>query len=147
MQNVLFVQYNEGVVVICKNGETQEVGGRFNKSSSPDKREGLGNVQISGSINGGKQIRADKADCSRQSPSRATIDYGETPVGKILERLEFIEGAYISYVKSHQERLEVRLSESKEKEQEFREAVKEVKEEIYNLISSQQQETEIEDNE
>lgn len=125
----------------CTNGETQEATRELNTGYIFDKRGGLGEVQDPGGSDGFEQVRPDQVDCSRQDSPRATVEYGETPVGKILERLEFIERAYISYVKSHQERLEVRLSESKQKEQEFRDALQQIKDEIYNLVSNQQQET------
>lgn len=129
----------------AKNGKTQEASRGFDPGYVFDKREGLGEFQDSGTSNGAEQVGLDQVDCSRQNSSRATIKYRETPIGKILERLEFIESAYISYVKSHQERLEARLGESREKEQEFRDAIKQVKDEIYSLVSNQQQETESKD--
>lgn len=131
----------------CENGETQEASRGLDSSYVFDKRKGLGEFQGSVRDNGIDQVGRNQVDCPRENFFGTTIEHGETPIGKILERLEFIENAYITYVKSHQERLEARLDESKEQEHEFREAVKQVKDEIYNLVSDQQQETEVQNNE
>ena len=124
----------------CKNGKTQEAGGRLDPSYVLDKRKGLGFIQDPSRGDGIKQVGLDPSNSSRQNCPWSTIPNGNTSAGKILERLEFIEGAYASYVKADREQLESRLSESKQKEQEFRAVIKEIKEEIYNLVSEQETE-------
>ncbi len=124
-----------------ENGTTQEAGRGLDSGYVFDKREGLGSIQVPSRGNGIKQIGFDSTNSSRENRSWSTVQDRSATAGKILERLEFIEGAYVSYVKADQERLEVRLSESKEKEQEFRSVIKEIKEEIYNLVSEQEAET------
>lgn len=134
-----FYSYNkiEVVVVICKNGKTEETGGRFNSSNVLDQRKGLGEFQNSSSVDGIEQIGLDQANSSGQDSSRATNQYGQTPAGKIVERLKLIEHKHLSYVKAHQERLEARLDESKEEQESFKKAIQEIEQEIYDLFSSQ----------
>jgi hypothetical protein len=126
--------------VICENGQTQKASRRLDPCNILDQREGLGRIQSSSSINGAEQIRPDQINCPGQDPTRGANEQGKTTAGKILERLELIENAHLSYVKGHQQRLEARLSESKEEEEQFRKAVQDLKQEIYNLVSEKTEE-------
>jgi hypothetical protein len=121
--------------VRCENGQTQETTRGFDSGYIFDKRAGLGIVQSSGSKHGYGQIDSDPSDSARENTLGATSQSGETTDGKILERLEFIENAYLSYVQSHQRRLEERLVDSKEQEVVFKEAIQALKQEIHNLAS------------
>jgi hypothetical protein len=111
-------------------GKTQETTRRLNPGYIFDKRERLGVFQDSGSIYGYGQIDPNSLDSPRENTSGTTSQPGETTDGKILERLEFIENAYLSYVQSHQ-----RLVDSKEQEVIFKEAIQALKQEIQNLAS------------
>ncbi len=75
--------------------------------------------------------------CSGEDSVRSNIEYGEGSFGKILERLDLIENAYFSYVEAHQQRLEARLVDSKEQKELFKQAVQELRQEIYDLASSE----------
>ncbi|WP_088243951.1 hypothetical protein [Calothrix rhizosoleniae] len=119
----------------CINGKTQEITGRLHSSHGDDQRERLASLQSTSRINGTQQVRPDKEDCSRDNTFRATSNPGKANDGKILERLEFIEKAYLNYVQSHQQRLEARYSESKEQEVVFKEAIQALKAEILDLAS------------
>lgn len=121
------------------NGTTQKIDGRHKDCQYPHQRRRLGGVQISSRCNGAEQIGTDSPSCSRQDSTGATLNRGQTPAGKILERLEFIESAYFSYVDGHQQRLEARLSESREQKEAFKKAVQELKQEIYDLVSTAEQ--------
>ncbi len=120
----------------CTNGKTEKITGGLNSSHSHDQRERLGSVQTSGGINGIEQVGFDTKNSSRENTFRSTSQSGATDDGKILERLEFIEHAYLNYVHSHQQRLETRLIESKEQEDVFKEAIQALKREILNLASN-----------
>jgi hypothetical protein len=121
--------------VLCENVKTQNASRRFDPRNSANKREGLGSLQIPSRSDGVKQIGFDTTNCTGENTSRATSQSGEAADGKILERLEFIENAYLSYVQSHQQRLEACLVESKEQELIFKEAIQALKQDIHNLAS------------
>lgn len=121
--------------MLCENGETKDISRRFNPCDLLDQRKRLGIVQDSSREYGIGQIITDPFDRSRESTSGTASQSGEATDGKILERLEFIENAYLNYVQSHQQRLEQRLVESKEQEVIFKEAIQALKQEIQNLAS------------
>jgi hypothetical protein len=121
--------------VLCENGKTEEISRRLDPGDFLDKREGLGIVQDSSSKHGDGQIISDQVNRTGENTSGTTSQPGETTDGKILERLEFIENAYLSYVQSHQQRLEARLVDSKEQEAIFKEAIQALKQEIHDLAS------------
>ncbi|PAX52061.1 hypothetical protein [Brunnivagina elsteri] len=121
--------------MLCKNVKTQDASRRFNPCNSANKREGLGSLQIPSRSDGVKQIGFDTTNCTGENTTGTTSQSGETTNGKILERLEFIENAYLSYVQSHQQRLEACLVESKEHEAIFKEAIQALKQDIHDLAS------------
>ena len=123
--------------MICKNGKTEEASRRFNSSNIPDQRERLGELQNSSSFNGIEQIGLDQANSSGQNSLGTTNQHGDTPAGKIIERLKLIEQKHLSYVKADQQRLEARLDESREEEESFKKDVQELEQDIYDLVSSQ----------
>ncbi|OYD92759.1 hypothetical protein CDG77_13980 [Nostoc sp. 'Peltigera membranacea cyanobiont' 213] len=107
------------------------------KGNSSDQRDGLGSVRGSSSVDGIEPIRVAATDSPGESTSGATVVWdGESPTGKILERLELLEKAFRTYVGGHQHRLEARLGESKEFEASFTEEVQIIKQEIYNLAAN-----------
>ena len=121
------------------NGETQKAERRLKNSQHPHQQWRLGSIQDSSGCNGNEQIGTYSPSCAGQDSVRSTTQHGEGVNGKILERLEFIEQAYFSYVDDHQQRLEARLIESRERKEVFRKAVQELKQEIYDLTSSEEQ--------
>jgi hypothetical protein len=126
-----------GIVVVRKNGQTQETSRRLNSSNISDQRERLGKLQDSSSLDGIEQVRPDPVDCSTKNTPRRTSKFGGTPAGKILERLKRIEYKHLSYLKAHQGVLESQLVNNKEEEEIFRKEVQELEEEIYNLVSNE----------
>lgn len=134
----LFCSYNnEVVVVVSINGTTQEIDRRHYEGNSPDQREGLGGVQYSSQSDGGNSFRANQAHCSGENTPWSDKSTNSS-TGKILKRLKSIENEYLSYVHGHQERLETRLEESKGRELAFKQMVKELEQEIYDLASQNQ---------
>lgn len=117
-----------------KNGTTKETYGRRKNGKCEDESSRLVKHGYYCSGNGNDEIGTITSDSTRKNYIRKTGDQGETTSGKILERLEFIENAYISYVDNHLERLETRLSEGKEQRQVFDQVIRELKQEIYNLV-------------
>ncbi|WGV23360.1 hypothetical protein [Halotia branconii] len=116
-----------------KNGETQKDRKRSTRNDS-DQLRGLGGVQVSSRYDGTDSLRVNTSDCSGQDSARPSFD-GNTPFGKILQRLKLIEEAHLTYVHSHRQRLEARLEENKESEESFRQQVAELEQEIYKLAT------------
>lgn len=125
--------------MVLNDGKTQEIGRRQPECKLATERRGLEFVQSSSRHDGVNPLGTYSPDCSRQDSSRTTIDERETPPGKILERLDFIENAYLSYVDGHQRDLETRLLESKQQKEAFKAVVQELKKEIYDLVSDNEQ--------
>ncbi len=123
--------------MIQSDGKTQEVGRRRKDSERENESTGLVKYGSDSSVNGINQVGNVASYCPGQDPVRSSIEYGEGSFGKILERLDFIENAYFSYVEAHQQRLEARLVESKEQKELFKQTVQELRQEVYDLASSE----------
>ena len=119
---------------VKENGSTKEVSGRRKECVSESQRERLGLVSSEGQINGTKQIGIGSEDRQGGDTARRGQQRNLT-TGKILKRLKFIQDEYLSYVRGHQQRLETRLDESKEREAVFLQAIQELEQEVYNLVS------------
>ncbi|MHC5728271.1 MAG: hypothetical protein ACYT04_46710 [Nostoc sp.] len=119
---------------VKENGSTTEVSRRCEERVSEPQRERLGLVSGQGEINGIEQIRVGSKDREGGDPTRRG-EHRNLTAGKILKRLKFIQDEYLSYVRGHQQRLETRLDESKERETVFLEAIQELEQEVYNLVS------------
>lgn len=121
-----------------ENGQTKEISRRHENSRIEIKRTGLG------------EIGSSSTECGANSffPGRKNRDGGDinwklTPIrdttaGKILERLELLEKETLSYIRSHQARLEARLGESKQTEEDFIKESNQIKSDIYHLAVAQQ---------
>ncbi|WP_414579634.1 hypothetical protein [Anabaena sp. CCY 9402-a] len=119
------------------NGKTQKISGRRKNGQREDESFGLVKHGRDSSVDGHDQIGYAASHRSGQDFARETDKQpGEDSAGKILERLEFIENAYFQYVDGHQQRLEARLVESREHKEVFKKAVQELKQEIYDLVST-----------
>ncbi|MBD2388814.1 hypothetical protein [Cylindrospermum sp. FACHB-282] len=64
-------------------------------------------------------------------------EQGGSTSGKILESLNLIKEAHLSYVHAHRQRLEARLDENKENETDFLRACNLLEQQINNLINDQ----------
>lgn len=124
------------------NGTTENVSGRRKNSKRENESGGLATPRENSSIYGSDQIGTTPIDSSRENNSGASIREKSSP-GKILERLELIERTFLSYVHGQQNHFETRLEESKGTEALFKEEVQALKEEIYDLASTEQQTEEI----
>jgi hypothetical protein len=82
--------------------------------------------------------RTDQEDSqARDNTGITRPEHRDTPVGKILERVELIETSFYAYVHAHQSRLEARLDESKKLESTFTDTLFELKQEIFKMAESQ----------
>ena len=119
------------------NGQTER-NRKPNEGYLLDSEGRLGVTGDDSSFNGTREIEITETDSSEGDPTRGNFSpKRETPAGKALQRLELIELEYLSYLNDHQERLEARLSESRSKEEGFKKAVRELKQEIYTLSTHQ----------
>jgi hypothetical protein len=126
------------------NGTPQKISRRYENGGIEIERIGLGATGCTGPGCGFNQIIS-----SGENRIGGNFDWKLTPVrdttaGKILERLESLEAQTLSYIHSHQARLEARLGESKQLEDEFLRESNQIKSDIYHLAVAQQ-EKEIED--
>lgn len=116
------------------NGTTQKKRRRDNNGFLPNTAEALGGAESTGGINGTQPDGSDFEHSPGQNFSQQP-NGGNSSFGKILTRLKQLESEYLSYVGEHQERLEARLDESKQKEVKFRQAIRELEQEIQSLMS------------
>ncbi|MEH2404142.1 hypothetical protein [Nostoc sp.] len=124
--------------MVYANGQTQETSRRFDEGDVLDQRKGLGRIQTSSRSDGVKPFRPHQVDSSKKNSLGRTNQYRDIPPGKIIERLKFIEGRYLSHLKTLQQQLEHKLDETKGEEEDFKTAIQELEQEIYNLVSSQE---------
>ncbi|MGF1934531.1 MAG: hypothetical protein RM347_009025 [Nostoc sp. ChiQUE02] len=122
------------------NGKTKEISGRRKNSQCTDESARLVKHGHNSSVDGDDQIGFIATHSSGQNFARSTSERGQTTSGKVLERLEFIENAYLHYVDDQQQHLESRLFETKKQKEVFKQAVQELKQEIYDLVSNQKPE-------
>ena len=109
-------------------------------SQLEDESCGLGQPRDNGSKYGAEgQIITTSVDSSRENISRASHPPEGSDAGKMLQRLELIELSYLEYVDAHQSRLEARLDDSHTHKQQFLRQVAELKQEIYNLATEDQE--------
>ncbi|MBD2438267.1 hypothetical protein [Nostoc sp. FACHB-110] len=120
-----------------KNGKTQKTSRRREDSQRKDESRGLVKYGGHSSIDGHDQIGLAAPHCPGQDfPGQTSKQPGENAPGKILERLEFIENAHLQYVDDHERHLQTRLTQSREQKEVFKKAVLELKQEIYDLVST-----------
>ncbi|MEH2193420.1 MAG: hypothetical protein V7K98_12385 [Nostoc sp.] len=120
-----------------ENGKTTEVSRGRKECVSEPERERLGFVSVQSQINGIEQIGTGSEDRQRGNTTRSGKQ-GETTSGKVLERLELIENAYLDYVDDQQQHLEDRLVQAKKQKEVFKLAVQALKQEIYDLVSTEE---------
>ena len=121
------------------NGTTKSNGRRCNDCLSQTESVIMGETSIN-SI----QYGIESLPISGENRIGGNFDWKLTPVrdttaGKILERLESLEAQTLSYIHSHQARLEARLGESKQLEEEFLRESNQIKGDIYHLAVAQQE--------
>ncbi|WP_154655969.1 hypothetical protein [Fortiea contorta] len=97
----------------------------------------MGEAKSSSIGDGINQIGSSHQDCSGGNHSRTGIKPNSS-AGKIIERLEFIENAYSTYLEGRQQHLETSLIETKEQKELFNNAVQELKREIRDLVSAEE---------
>ncbi|MEM9922518.1 MAG: hypothetical protein AAF915_01970 [Cyanobacteria bacterium P01_D01_bin.50] len=119
-----------------KNGKTQKISGRLDKSGCEDKSKRLGCFRGSSESDGDESVRTNKANSPREDTFRQNCEQGEGTSGKIMERLSLIEDAFISYVQGHQQQLQETLDESKIKEKNFLGIINRLKQDVYDFVSS-----------
>jgi hypothetical protein len=116
------------------NGTTQKKRRRDNNGFLPNTSEALGGTEGTGRVNGtqpdGSYIEHSPGQNFSQQPNG-----GNCGSGKILARLKQLESEHLSYVGEHQQRLEARLDESKQREVKFKQAIRELEQEIQSLMS------------
>lgn len=117
-----------------KNGETQKKRGRVNDSIHPDTSERLEYAEKPSGVYGTQQDGFNKDDCSGENIVEQA-NGGNISLGKILDRLKRLESEYLAYVGEHQERLETRLEESKRRETQFRQDIRQLEQDIKQLMS------------
>jgi hypothetical protein len=124
--------------VNTKNGTAQAASRRLEIGQRKNEPGRLVAFRDNSSIDGIDQIGITPLHSSGENNFGASIREKSDP-GKILERLELIEKNFLSYVHGQQKLFETRLEESKGTETLFKEEVQALKQEIYDLVSTETQ--------
>ena len=122
--------------MVYVNGQTQKTSRRLNAGDISNQSERLGGLQTSSRIDGDEPFGSNQTDSSKKNSLGRTNKYGDTPPGKIVQRLKLIEGRYLSHLKALEARLEFQLNETKGEKESFKTAIQELEQEIYNLVST-----------
>jgi hypothetical protein len=119
------------------NGTSKEdTGRRYDYLRCQDEQNSLGQSREHGGVSRSREQSRSTANDSQWRNSTGQYAYeGDTPAGKILQRLELVEKSHTEYVRAHQTRLKARLNESEQLEEIFNQAVNELRQEIYNLAT------------
>jgi hypothetical protein len=80
-----------------------------------------------------EQIEAGDYDLKRRTCGHPGT-HRDTGTGKILERLEALETKTLAYLRAHQDRLKMRLEESKQSEIDFLDTSSQLKSELLGLL-------------
>ena len=126
------------MTTITEDGTTKKITRRNDDSFFQDSTEGLGIIERNSCIDGDEQDSVNYSNSSREVGFRSIEQPKDSP-GKILERLKLLETQYLSHLEQHQKQLGNWLDESHETEKHFKLAVKELEEEIRELISDENQ--------
>lgn len=120
------------------NGKKQGTGGGRDKRISQDESVGLGTSRDHSTVNRNEEPSGStEGNSSRENSSWTNSINGDTPAGKMLQRLELVEKSHKDYVRAHQARLKARLNESEELEQLFEQSVEELRQEIFQLATEE----------
>ncbi len=119
------------------NGETQNTDRRRENGKCSDESYRLGESRCNCQGNELDAVGLAESDRTGENSIRASIVYGDTTAGKMLQRLELVEKSHKDYVRAHQARLKARLNESEELERLFEQSVEELRQEIYQLATEE----------
>lgn len=122
-----------------RNATNKNISPRREERLTETQREGLEYLPFNSSILGDKEpLGTCDTNSTRENLTWKLTPIRDTTAGKILERLELLEKETLSYIRSHQARLEARLGESKQTEEEFLKESNQIKSDIYHLAVAQQ---------
>ncbi len=93
----------------------------------------MGSVQTDSGTDGPDSDTAANSNCQSENHYEPP---GEDDFGGVLEELEEIRQAYLSYVKTHEERLEQRLKENREHQSVFFKKIEKLEKQIQALLKS-----------
>jgi hypothetical protein len=119
---------------VAINGTTQDFIGRFKNCKCTDESVRLGEPGLNSQRDEFYSVGFIESDRTREDSFGPNINR-DTPTGKILQRLELIEKAYLESIHSDKNRLEARLEEKRREEESFKEALIELKQEIHKLAT------------
>jgi len=122
------------------NGKKQGTCNRRDKRISQDESVRLGTTGIHSTVVRNEESGgSSESNSSRENSCWTNSINGNTPAGKILQRLELIERSHKDYVRAQKERLKAHLNESEELEQSFDQSIEELRQEIYCQAVAQQE--------
>jgi hypothetical protein len=120
----------EGKVVVSINDQ---------KPKTNDQRDCENESRRLASLKADSRTDGTNSDTAANSNCQSENNYelsGEDDFGGVLEELEEIRRAYLSYVKTHEERLELRLKENREHQAVFFERIEKLEKQIQALLKS-----------
>lgn len=98
-----------------------------------DKQEAVGQIQSGSQRPGENSYQINHGHSGGNTPSCAS-DTIRANLGGILSRVKELQDEHLAYVKSHEDRLETRLSENRRHQNRILEKMKQLEAEIESLI-------------
>jgi len=121
------------------DAKTKNSGRRRNKRIDQDQQIRLGETRGDSPVDGKNESRATASYSEGGNPPGRHLIIGDTPSGKILQRLDKLEETHYRYVHAHQTRLQARLDESKQLEEQFRREAADLRQQILELAAEEHQ--------
>lgn len=135
-----FCLYNKKILMELENAKSQDASRRSDESKPTCLKVGLGAISTDSRPDGDGQIRdfaeGDPGVHPYQCPR---CGYEDEIIGKILERLDKLEARHLAFVRAHKSRLQARMNEDIQEEEEFLEESNQMRSDIRDLIARQQE--------
>lgn len=122
------------------NAKNKDTSRRSNEGQPTSVQSRLGAIPTNSRPNGDGQI----GDIETGNPGIYPYNcpqcgHEDEIIGKILERLDKLEARHLAYVRAHKSRLQTRMDEDIQEEEEFLEESNQMRSDIHDLIARQQE--------
>jgi len=124
---------------VGNNGTSEKnIGRRHNGLRRSNEQERLGEPGSYSTRTRNGTIRSVAANSTRTDSFGTGNAERDTDPGKILRRLQILRQQYLAYVDAEQHRLEAQIEDNKKRKATFLDLSKELEQEIYGLITEQE---------
>jgi hypothetical protein len=119
---------------INNNNAGKEITRGCEECNSENRQPGLDQLFVARPVNGCQEQIEARNDDLKGGTYCSSFKQRDGNFGKILERLEALEQKTLTYLRSHQDRLKMRLEESKQSEIDFLDTSSKIKSDLLELL-------------